>query len=102
MPLTFTWSSEPDRSTRSGIRKVLRCPDFPEGSLSPLCADDRLAVCSQVAPRTWEAQFWIGFDAIKAQAGTMAAAIRRLERELDRRSIGLFDADDIHFVHAEA
>jgi hypothetical protein len=32
-------------------------------------------------------------------AGTMQAAIKRLNNEIDRRSIGLFDLDDINITY---
>lgn len=99
MPI-FTRTDETDRSAPKGVRKVLRCPEFPRGSLSPLCADDRLAVCAYVGPRTWEARFWVGYDSVKAVGSSMAVAMRRLEAELDRQSIGLFGADAIAFAQA--
>ena len=43
------------------------------------------------------AQAYISGRYLRHRAGTMQAAIKRLNREIDRRSIGLFNVDDIDF-----
>lgn len=94
---TLTWSPEPDRLSPKGLRYVLRSPTYPMHHFSPLCADDRLGVCGYAGPRKWEAHFFVGYDAIKADGHTAAVAMSRLEKELDKRSIGIFGADVIEF-----
>lgn len=96
--ITLTWSTEPDHHSPSGVCHVLRTADFPAHHFSPLCADDRVGVCSYYGKRTWRACFFIGYDNIWVQAGTAAKAMRLLERELCKRSVGLFGADDLEFV----
>lgn len=104
--IIFTWSTEPDWRARSGERHVLRSPTFPKGALSQVCADDRVGVCSfETSYRKgvrgkWRAVFWLGYETIYFIAGTPAAAMRALERELDKRSIGLFGVDVIAFTHS--
>ena len=99
-PPTLTWSTEPDHRAPSGKRYVLRSPTYAKHHFSPLCADDRLGVCSRHGPRKWRASFFIGYDSIWFEAGTPQAAMRALERELDKRSIGIFGEDAITFVKA--
>lgn len=101
--ITLTWSTEPDHHSPSGVRHVLRTADFPAHHFSPLCADDRVGVCSICAAdhsgrRPWRARFFIGYDEIWVQDGTAVKAMRLLEQELCKRSIGLFGADDLEFV----
>lgn len=95
--MQFEWTTETDHHTSTGRRYVLRSPSLAKGAMSPLCADDRLAVCSHEGGRTYEARFWIGYDSIKAVAGTAAKAMRLLENELGRRALELFGVDDISF-----
>jgi hypothetical protein len=70
------WTTEPDRHAK--VRYVLRDPAFPKGSLSPLCADDRIAVCSYMGKRVWEASAWFGYHRVNASAGNAERAMRLL------------------------
>lgn len=94
--MKFNWTKEVDRISGKN-RMVLRSDALPKGSMSPLCADDRLAVVSYEGGRKWKATFWVGYDSINFTAGTAAKAGSLLEQELDKRSIGLFGVDTIHF-----
>ena len=98
--LQFAWSIEKDHWAPSGKRYVLRSPSLPKGSMSPLCADDRVGCCSWDGKRRWRAAFWIDYDEIYFVCGTPRSAMNALERELCKRSIGLFNVDDIEFAEA--
>lgn len=100
----FIWSTEKDHHATSGKRYVLRSSVIPKGAASPLCSDDRVGVCSfekySGGTKRWRAVFWFGYESIFFLAGTPAAAMRALEREIDKRSIGLFGVDDVTFAVA--
>lgn len=96
----FVWTAETLGNGRALM--VLRNPDLPRGSMSPLCADDRLAVAAHEGGRKYEATFWTGYTSIKAQGGTLRKAMERLEQELDRRSLCLFGQHTIAFEELAA
>ena len=104
-PVTFTWHAEADGHAPNGMQYILRSMAYPTpGHFSPCVSrDDRLAIVSwypswrRGVRGRWEARFWIGYDTIKAEGASAAVAMRRLEEELDRRSIGIFGADDTVF-----
>ncbi len=100
MTLVLTWSTEPDHRARNGLRHVLRTDAFPAHHFSPLCQDDRVGVCSHWGPRVYRASFYIGYDEIWTTGATAPLAIRRLEAELCKRSIGIFGFDSIMFETA--
>lgn len=97
MTINFNWTAEKDDWAGTD-RFVMRSPELPKGSMSPLCADDRLAVCSREAPRKWVATFWIGYDSIKAEAGTYAKAIRDLQKILTAEASDIFDTTELSFA----
>jgi hypothetical protein len=96
----FTWTDERDHHATCGKRFVLRSVAIPKGAASPLCNDDRVAVCSHQGGRKWIATFWLGYDALHFHGGTAKSAMAHLERELCKRSIGLFGVDDVAFSHS--
>lgn len=99
--IDFVWSSERDHHANCGKRHVLRSAAIPKGAASPLCNDDRVAVCSHQGGQKWIATFWLGYDSLHFHGGTAKSAMAHLERELCKRSIGLFGVDDVTFGRAE-
>jgi hypothetical protein len=54
--------------------------------------------CAHHGGRRWRAEAQTGWDqCARADGGTQRTAMRRLEVELDKRSIGMFGVDDITF-----
>ena len=95
----LTWHKGRDRQGR--VCYILRSPTYPKHHFSPISPDDRLGGCSWWGPRRYRAWFNIGYDDIREEGATANAAIRRLEKVLHARSIGIFGCDDISFVREE-
>lgn len=94
----FVWSAESDHRASGGKRFVLRSSAVPKGAASPLCNDDRFAVCNHQGGHKWIATFWLGCNGFNFRGGTAKSAMASLERELCKRSIGLFGVDDVTFT----
>lgn len=52
--------------------------------------------------KRYMAHAYIGGRYLAHTAGTRAAAVKRLEREINRRSIGLLGVDDVEFILADS
>lgn len=85
--MKLTWQTHVDPIFGSG--KILI--GLPEGSMA--CA--RRSGCGR-----YVADAFIGGRYLNHKAGTLAAAIKRINSEIDRRSIGLLGVDDVEFDHA--
>lgn len=85
--MQLTWQKHHDPIFGSGYRLTGLPTEDDSGS-------------SYYSAGRYVAHAFIGGRYLNHKAGTLRAAMTRLEREIDKRSIGLLNVDDIEFVVA--
>lgn len=74
------------------------CPIFGDAFELHGLRDGESASCRRHGVGKFIANAFIGGRYLSHVARTKASAMARLEKEIDRRSIGLFGVDDVTFV----
>lgn len=76
------------------------CPIFGHAFWLRGLREGESATAHQRGPHKYFAHAFVGGRYLAHTARTMRSAMTRLEREIDKRSIGLLDVDDVTFVSA--